>query len=107
MGERANIFDDKDFDLSGFAPAQPTAAPPAEEIKKVAENAKFTSREPAPKKVKKQPRTYRTGRNTQLNIKVRESTHTDVYNISDAQGWVLGETIERAMAALKRELDAR
>src|ERR1700686_3908175 len=107
MNERANIFSDSDFDVSGFAPAKPAAAPPPEAIKKVAEGAKFTSRGPAPSMPKKQPRTYRTGRNIQLNVKVRDYTLNVVYGISDAQGWVLGETIERAIAALKRELDTR
>jgi len=105
MNERADIFGDIDFDVSGFEPAKPAPAPPPEAIKKVAEAAKFTSREPAPSKSKKKPRTYRTGRNMQLNVRVRDYTLNDVYSISDAQGWVLGETIERAIAALKRELD--
>jgi hypothetical protein len=28
----------------------------------------------------------------------------DFYAITDAEGWVLGETLQRAVAALKREL---
>jgi hypothetical protein len=107
MNERADIFGDSDFDVSGFGPAKPAPAPPPEAIKKIAEAAKFTSREPAPAKSKKKPRTYRTGRNMQLNVRVRDYTLNDVYSISDTQGWVLGETIERAIAALKRELDTR
>ncbi len=105
MAERADVFGTGDFDVAGFAPAKPAAAPPPEAVKKVAEAAKFTSREPAPGKSKRQPRTYRTGRNRQLNVRVRDYTFNDVYEISDAQGWVLGETIEKAIAALKRELE--
>ena len=40
----------------------------------------------------------------QLTAKVTEATLDDVYSVSEVQGWVLGETIEMAMAALKREL---
>ena len=49
-----------------------------------------------------EPRRHRTGRNTQLNIKAR--TERSRYFISDQQGWVLGETFERAVDALKHEL---
>ena len=49
-------------------------------------------------------RRYRTGRNMQLNLKVREATAATFYAMADAQGWVLGEAFERAVAALQREL---
>ena len=44
----------------------------------------------------------RTGRNIQLNIKVCAETIERFYAISDRHGWVLGETFERAIAALER-----
>jgi hypothetical protein len=52
-------------------------------------------------------RRRRTGRNLQLNVKVAAKTLESFYEITDRQGWVLGETLERAIAALQRELTAR
>ena len=104
---RASIFDTDDLDISGFAPkAGPDAsAPAAEQVRAIAEAAHFHSREslptPAPKRVQ---RRHRTGRNVQFNVKASQETVDAFYAISDAKGWVLGETLEHALAALKREL---
>ena len=49
-------------------------------------------------------RRHRTGRNVQFNVKASQETVDAFYAISDAKGWVLGETLEHALAALKREL---
>jgi len=116
MSERAGIFDvQTDFDISGFAPRKEKRggeAPP-EIIRAVSEASQFPSREPmpaAPQEItqadapRKEPRRYRTGRNVQLNIKVRPETLESFYAMADRQGWVLGETLERAIAALGREL---
>ena len=54
---------------------------------------------------KREPRRYRTGRNIQLNIKARADVIEAFYRLADQKGWVLGETSERAIAALERELD--
>jgi hypothetical protein len=100
---RASIFGDDDLDLSGFAPKAPTA----EEIKPVAEASNFRSREPvalAPAPLIRQPRRYRTGRNMQLNIKATAETIADFNAICDRHRWVAGETLQRALDALKREL---
>jgi hypothetical protein len=43
----------------------------------------------------------------QLNIKVRSETPDAFYSIADAEKWVLGETLERAVAALQKELSAK
>jgi hypothetical protein len=112
MSERASIFDDGgDFDVSAFAPKQskPKTETTAEAVRAVAEKSEFRSREPAPKKVKaeKERRRYTTGRNVQLNIKVRSETLDAFYGIADAEKWVLGETLERAVAALQRELSVK
>jgi hypothetical protein len=77
----------------------------------VAEQAGFRSREAPPPLAAAEPapreqRRYRTGRNVQLNLKVRRETVDAFYGIADAQGWVLGEAFERAAAALKREIEA-
>lgn len=108
--ERASVFgDDQDLDLGNFKPKQPE--PPAvkrEDVRTVSEEANFRSREPQPpasKPEKREPRRYRIGRNQQLNIKSRAGAIEAFYQITDQQGWVLGETFERAIKALKRELD--
>jgi hypothetical protein len=116
MSERASIFDDSaDFDISGFAPKKKERAGEAsrEAVRVVSEASSFPSREPAPAAKpagrqpdtpKREPRRYRTGRNVQLNIKVRAETLDSFYTIADRQGWVLGETLEKAVSALEKEL---
>jgi len=109
--ERASVFDQgPDIDVSGFRPrtaAKPAAQP--EQVKAISETASFVSREPirAPRQtaepVAREPRRHRTGRNIQLNIKARADAIERFYAISDRKGWVLGETFERAIAALERD----
>ncbi len=107
---RASIFgEDDDLDISGFSPKSDTdhSAPPPEQVKAVAEEANFRSREatPRPKAEPKRPRRqHRTGRNIQFNVKASQETLDAFYTVSDRQGWVLGETLEHALAALLREL---
>ena len=43
----------------------------------------------------------------QLNIKATQDTVDLFYRLTDNQGWVLGETLERALEALQRELAAK
>ncbi len=107
MSERASVFDTgADFDVSGFVPQKPRPAAPKEAVKRVSESASFKSREPVEQKqsAAREPRRYRTGRNVQLNVKVRAETLESFYRIADGQGWVLGETLEKAIAALEREI---
>jgi hypothetical protein len=105
--ERASIFGTEDpLDLSGFAP-KPAARP--EQVRGVAEQAGFRSRDPAPSPTlpepeRRAPRRYRTGRNVQLNLKVRQEAVDAFYALADSQGWVLGEAFEHAVAALEREI---
>jgi hypothetical protein len=108
---RASIFADDDLDVSGFSPkAGPDKSDPSrEQVKAVAEAARFLSREPAfspadPPAAKRVPRRYRTGRNVQFNVKASQETVDAFYAISDSEGWVLGETLEHALGALQREL---
>lgn len=111
MTDRASVFGDTDFDVAGFAPKKdekPNQASP-EAIRAVSESANFRSREPAPAKKQKpaavrEVRQRRTGRNVQFNLKVRQEPLDDFYAIADRENWVLGETFENAVAALKREL---
>ena len=106
MAERAGLFDE-DLDLSQFTPHKPANAeqPPPEAVRAIAEGAKFQSREPVKSTKPRQQRRYRTGRNIQLNTKVTMSTRDGYYEISDRYNWVLGETLERALQALRRELE--
>ncbi len=105
---RAPLFgQDTDLDLSGFKPKRP-AEP--KQVRDVAEQAGFRSREaPAPAPLeepgRREPRRYRTGRNVQLNLKVRREAVDAFYKLADGQGWVLGEAFERAVAALGREME--
>ena len=109
---RASIFDeeaDQDLDLSGFEPKDAQdrrRAESPERVKALAEANNFPSRAPA----RPQPplrRGRRTGRNMQLNIKATQETIDLFYRLTDSQGWVLGETLERALDALERELASR
>jgi hypothetical protein len=106
MAERAGLFEE-DLDLSQFTAQKPAKAdqPPPDAVRAVAEGANFQSREPVKSTRQRQRRRYRTGRNIQLNTKVTMSTRDGLYEISDRYNWVLGETLERALQALKRELD--
>jgi hypothetical protein len=73
----------------------------------VSEAANFRSRDPKPppeKPLRREQRRHRTGRNVQLNIKARAEAIDAFYAITDRENWVLGETFERAIEALKREL---
>ena len=108
---RASIFEDlKEIDVSGFAPktANDAGAPPAQQVRAVTEAANFRSREaPAQKpetKPKRAARRYRTGRNVQFNVKALQQTVDAFYAVSEAQGWVYGYTLQRAIEALQREL---
>ena len=112
--ERASFFQDtQEIDISGFSPKsqEESRAPAPEKVKEVARAANFPSREssPAPAKPAKTRtgRVHRTGRNVQFNVKALQDTVDTFYAITDKQGWVLGETLDRAVAALQRELDAR
>jgi hypothetical protein len=119
--QRASVFDQgPEIDISGFEPRKTTkpAARP-DELKAISETASFVSREPvapspkaapAPRAsreaqrepIAREPRRHRAGRNIQLNIKARAETIDRFYVLSDRHGWVLGETFERAIAALER-----
>jgi hypothetical protein len=114
--KRAGLFEDE-LDVSGFAPKPPARA---EQVKAVAEEAGFRSRGPVsppsphragrpakepPQEERREQRRYRTGRNQQLNLKVRAQDAEAFYAIADAEGWVLGEAFARAVAALAQELN--
>lgn len=112
------------LDLTGFKPRKPEINKvPAEAIRKVAEDASFPSREalPAPEVSRAAPptkterRIYRTGRNAHFSCKVTQDVENEIYRLTDELSartaeqvpgarWTVGMTIERMVAALKREL---
>ncbi len=107
-GERASVFGDEQLDLSDFKP-KPAAR--ARAVREVAEKAGFTSREAlavpsdaTPEPVRREQRRYRTGRNVQLNLKVRQEDINVFYALADQEGIVLGEAFARAVAAWKEKL---
>jgi hypothetical protein len=104
--ERASIFagDDDALDLSGFAPKsgpEPSEVP-TDLVRAVAEASRFPSREARP--TRRPPRIHRTGRTMQFNARTTSRTIEALYAIADQQGWLVGETLEHALAALQREL---
>jgi len=111
MGDvRTNLFagdDVADVDLSSFKPAKPVHQ--SEEVTKTAAaKAGFVSREPkaapvAPVPEKPARRVWRTGRNTQFAVKASPETVAEFYAIADAQGWVLGEALEKAVELMREK----
>jgi hypothetical protein len=98
--QRADSFAiETEPDLSTFKPQQRPAAD-RETIRRVSEQNHFPSRQ-APK-VRQQRRRV-TGRNVQVNIKAKQETIDRLIAIADRNGWVFGEVLEHALAALERE----
>jgi hypothetical protein len=123
MNERAPIFstEDDDIDVADFRPAtSPKRLAPEvlEQVRQTAERRGFANRDPASHApappaalppVAARPerlslRRKRTGRDKQLNIKTTEQALGRFYTIVDAHGWGVGETFEKAIAALEAEL---
>jgi hypothetical protein len=106
--ERPKLFDEQD-DLSRFAP-NPVPAPAPEHVREVATAAGFLSREPhqlAPARPPREPYRYRTGRTEQFSARIRPEHYDRFYDIARAYGWKLGETVEKALEALEREIHER
>ena len=111
-GERASVFGDDELDVSDFRAKPPATVikhpeAAAARIKAVSEAVNFRSRDPKPESAtptRHEQRRHRTGRNVQLNIKARAEAIEAFYAITDRENWVLGETFERAVEALRREL---
>jgi hypothetical protein len=53
------------------------------------------------------PRRHRTGRTQQFNARTTPETVAGFYEIADQQRWLVGETLEHALAALRRELEGQ
>jgi hypothetical protein len=107
MPERPNLFEEDDeVDLSAFAPRPAPAAdaPSADQIRNVTEAARFPSRQPAVWPEKRKPRRWRTGRTAQFNCRITPEAFAAFYAIADEMHWTVGETVERALAALREKL---
>ena len=101
---RASVFDDDALDVSDFAAKPIQGGVLREQVRAVAEPASFRSREPAAAPATREVRRYRTGRNVQLNLKVRQKDADAFYAIADEKGWVLGQAFEMAVQALKEKV---
>ncbi|MBB6262646.1 hypothetical protein FHS77_003228 [Paenochrobactrum gallinarii] len=100
--QRANLgFGDALSDLSAFVPT-PKTAPKDKATEEAAVAAGFVSREPKAPEPTKPQRRRRTGRNVQFNIKAKPETIAAFYEIADANGWGLGETLEHAVDLLAK-----
>ena len=108
--ERASIFaGDEALDISAFAPKaiHQLNEVPADLVRGTAEASRFPSREAKSSPIRRPPRIHRTGRTMQFNARTTPQTIEALYAIADRQGWLVGETLERALAALQRELAGR
>lgn len=108
--QRAKLFESPppEIDLSNFAP-KPASKPPEttiDSIRATTESAGFPSREPAPSTMARKAgrRIWRTGRNVPFAHKVTQACNDGFYQIAEARKWTMGETLERALAALQREM---
>jgi hypothetical protein len=93
------------FDPQAWTPPASRVAnrPQKDQVEEAASAAGFRSREPATPPQAQTMRRRRTGRNAQFNIKAKPETIEAFCQIADANGWGLGETLEYAVALLKRE----
>lgn len=109
MATRPNVFEESDeLDLSGFTPTPVAGRPPAEQVRQLTESTPFRSREPGrPPEAAPAPRKAyrrRTGRTVLFGARVTQDAHDAFYAIAERQGWTIGETTERALAALQATL---
>jgi hypothetical protein len=101
---RPKLFEIAEFGLDQFAPKEdqgPTV--PVETVRMIASEGGFPSRAPQPNS-NRLPMVYRTGRSATFSVKTLPTTVETFYEIARARGWKAGETFEKAIEALKREL---
>lgn len=97
--------------LKSFEPKAPTehkAKQSNAEVEQMANEHGFVGRQasPLPAPVERSKRRFKTGRNIQINIKGEQETKDELYRMADDIDQPLGETLKRALAALRRELGA-
>ncbi|MBQ0957215.1 stability/partitioning determinant [Serratia symbiotica] len=98
--------------LKNFEPKSTTEHKPKQsnaEIEELANKHGFIGRQSTPTytPIERSKRRFRTGRNIQINIKGEQNTKDELYRIADIIDEPLGETLKRALAALRRELESR
>ncbi|MGA8193873.1 MAG: hypothetical protein WB902_10935 [Acetobacteraceae bacterium] len=124
-GSRPSIFSDDDagigIDLSGFAPKTAAAKQlvPPETLEQVSEENGFPSRAPKVRAARPQPSKRpvlaKSGRTVLLNARITQRAHDRFHKIVEAERQryetgelmhcaTLGEIVERALAALEREI---
>jgi hypothetical protein len=124
---RPSIFHDdavKDIDLSNFAPKSAPEKPlvTAETIRQVSEEGGFHSRTPRPRvplqpQAPKRSAVPKSGRTVLLNARITRRAHDRFHAIIEEERLryeagelthrvTLGELVERALAALEREMKA-
>jgi len=122
-GTRPSIFlGDDDLDLSRFAPKSAPEKPPVppETVRKVSEEGGFPSRTPqlhavARPQPPQRPVLPKSGRTVLLNARITQRAHDRFHEIIKTERLryeigelmhrvTLGEVVERALAALEREI---
>lgn len=77
------------------------------EVEEMANQHGFVGRQATPllATVDRSKRRFKTGRNVQINIKGEQETKDELYQVADLIDQPLGETLKRALAALRREVE--
>lgn len=120
-GTRPSIFSDipdPEIDISGFAPkGGPEGRPvPDETVRRVAEDGGFPSRPLRPRAPPPRRPTVKSGRTVLLNARITQRAHDRFHGIIESERIryergelmhrvTLGEIVERALAALEREME--
>jgi hypothetical protein len=115
-GSRPSIFEN-DLDLSRFEPTIGPETPPVppETVRRVSDEGGFPSRAPKPRTQATRLHTAKTGRTVLLNARVTQRAHDRFHEIIESERLryeagelthrvTLGEIVERALAALEREM---
>jgi hypothetical protein len=119
-GARPSIFGEDDLDLSRFEPKREPETPPVppETVRRVSEEGGFPSRAPGPRPSAQPPKrtsSAKTGRTVLLNARITPRAHERFHAIVEQERLryeagelthrvTLGELVERALAALEREM---
>jgi hypothetical protein len=122
-GQRPSLFetDSDDLDLGQFAPkSEPEPPVPPETVQRISEENGFPSRAPKPRAAvrpppPKRPIFAKSGRTVLLNARITQRAHDRFHEIVEVERQryesgelthraTLGEIVERALAALEREI---
>ena len=108
MSGRASIFEKPKpkVDVSGFAPrAEAEARPRPEDLEELTRGSKFRSREGTKPGTRPGPPTTPPNRpDVEFNIRATQQVIDEFKALSEEMDWPDGLTLEKALAALKREM---